>query len=243
LSATSIPSPPADPQSLSLSCLRRADVLMRRHSIPLSPALFTRSAEWPLEGLVSPQFLSPVFLLTDHCPPTCPDPVRVAAHSCFKSFTCNTYGSPRKCCKQKTYGTAKPFRCNTYRKPGVGVPRLSTFRRADVPACRRGSDLSPLFSPSYSLTYTTDAAQSFWNQSVTHTFHRDGGCISPRHASILTWSGRSTSDWRLPCPYKGRKMVRSRPGPRDARGGRDKFPRRYMQDHRSYMAGGTSAGG
>ncbi len=37
-----------------------------------------------------------------------------------KSFSCNTYGSPRKCCKQKTYGLAKPFSCNTYKKPGVG---------------------------------------------------------------------------------------------------------------------------
>ena len=31
-------------------------------------------------------------------------------------FSCNTYGSPRKCCKQRTYGIAKPFRCNTYKK-------------------------------------------------------------------------------------------------------------------------------
>ena len=45
-----------------------------------------------------------------------------------KSFSCNTYGSPRKCCKQKTYGLAKPFRCNTYKKQGVGAPP-STFRR------------------------------------------------------------------------------------------------------------------
>jgi len=38
-----------------------------------------------------------------------------------KSFRSNTYGSPRKCCKQKTYGMAKPFRCNTYKKhKGVG---------------------------------------------------------------------------------------------------------------------------
>src|SRR5260370_17629228 len=37
-----------------------------------------------------------------------------------KSFSCNTYGSPRKCCKQKTYGRAKSFRCNTYKKPGGG---------------------------------------------------------------------------------------------------------------------------
>src|SRR6266513_134129 len=38
---------------------------------------------------------------------------RVTAHYCYKSFNCNTCGSPRKCCKQKTYGPAKPFRCNT----------------------------------------------------------------------------------------------------------------------------------
>jgi hypothetical protein len=42
-----------------------------------------------------------------------------------KSFRCNTYRSPRKCCKQKTYGLPKPFRCNTYRKHGVGHPQLS----------------------------------------------------------------------------------------------------------------------
>src|SRR5882724_3191098 len=37
-----------------------------------------------------------------------------------KSFSCNTYEFPRKCCKQKTYGGAKPFRCNTYKKQGGG---------------------------------------------------------------------------------------------------------------------------
>src|SRR5260370_42522835 len=36
-----------------------------------------------------------------------------------KSFSCNTYASPRKCCKQKTYGRAKSFSCNTYKKHGV----------------------------------------------------------------------------------------------------------------------------
>ena len=43
---------------------------------------------------------------------------------CFlfsKSFSRNTYGPPRKCCKKKTYGHAKPFRCNTYTKHGMGV--------------------------------------------------------------------------------------------------------------------------
>src|SRR6266446_1974211 len=33
-----------------------------------------------------------------------------------KSFSCNTYESPRKCCKQKTYGKAKSFRCNIYER-------------------------------------------------------------------------------------------------------------------------------
>jgi hypothetical protein len=37
-----------------------------------------------------------------------------------KFFICNTYAAPRKCCKQKTYGLAKPFRCNIYKKPGEG---------------------------------------------------------------------------------------------------------------------------
>jgi hypothetical protein len=38
-----------------------------------------------------------------------------------KSFSCNIYGFPRKCCKQKTYVTAKTFRCNIYKKQGWGV--------------------------------------------------------------------------------------------------------------------------
>ncbi len=68
------------------------------------------------------QFTPPIFLLTDLCPLTCPDPVGVTAHYLLNFFSCNTYGPPRKCCKQKTYGLAKPFRCNTYKKHGVGVP-------------------------------------------------------------------------------------------------------------------------
>ena len=52
-----------------------------------------------------------------------------------KPFTCNTYGAPRKCCKQRTYGLAKPFRINTYKKHG-GSPFQAT-------CC----SLSSLFSP------------------------------------------------------------------------------------------------
>src|ERR1700682_479974 len=44
----------------------------------------------------------------------------------YKSFSCNTYGPPRKCCKQKTYGLAKSFRCNIYKIPGGGCTRLTS---------------------------------------------------------------------------------------------------------------------
>jgi hypothetical protein len=54
-----------------------------------------------------------------------------------KSFSCNTYGPPRKCCKQKTYGKANSFRCNTYKKTGgVGPP---PFHVSTVPPEVRAS--------------------------------------------------------------------------------------------------------
>src|SRR6266849_989847 len=48
----------------------------------------------------------------------------------FKSFRCNTYGTPRKCCKQRTYCIAKSFRCNTYKKHGGKGSRLWLTRNA-----------------------------------------------------------------------------------------------------------------
>src|SRR6267378_2228111 len=41
--------------------------------------------------------------------------------------------------------------------------------------------LSPLFSYSCALSYTTALAQLFSSQSVTHSFHRDGGCTLSPH--------------------------------------------------------------
>src|SRR5712692_431638 len=61
-----------------------------------------------------------------------------AAHYCFKSFSCNTYGSPRKCCKQKTYGLTNPFRCNTYAKGGEGG-QLLLARNSEIHKRRRPS--------------------------------------------------------------------------------------------------------
>ena len=45
------------------------------------------------------------------------------------SFRCNTYGHPRKCCKQKAYGLTKSFKCNTYKKSG-GALDVAIFRRS-----------------------------------------------------------------------------------------------------------------
>jgi hypothetical protein len=80
------------------------------------------------KGLPSFQSVSPVLL---HSRP-------IAAACCFKSFSCNTYVSPRKCCKQRTYGLAKSFRCNTYKKQGC------TPRRSDVQTCRRSGVFPPV---------------------------------------------------------------------------------------------------
>src|SRR5712692_8475923 len=89
---------------------------------------------------------SPILLPTDRCPLTCPDRVGVTAHYCFKSFRCNTYRPPRKCCKQKTYALAKPFRCNTYKKQGGGVP-VMVNQISDEEICpKEHRDEGPVFS-------------------------------------------------------------------------------------------------
>src|SRR6267378_7971104 len=68
----------------------------------------------------------------------------VLAPYCLKSFSCNTYGFPRKCCKQRTYGTAKPFRCNLQKTRGgvtvmVNQASAKGFRSV-VCECRPGRD-------------------------------------------------------------------------------------------------------
>ena len=88
--------------------------------------------------------LVPVLLFADRCPLNFPDqrsrpgrdPVKVTAHHSFKSFSCNTYGPPRKCCKQKTYGLSKPFRCNTYKKHGGGAVRERFLHSTPSPIFR-----------------------------------------------------------------------------------------------------------
>src|SRR5882762_7409764 len=74
----------------------------------------------------------------------CPLP---AAHYCFKSFTCNTYGPPRKCCKQKTYGLVKPFRC-TYKKTGGAGPAFPILELILLPILLSPCPTTPLRSKS-----------------------------------------------------------------------------------------------
>jgi hypothetical protein len=81
---------------------------------------------------------SPLLLTTDDCPP-------VSDYYWIKSFRCNTYRSPRKCCKQKTYGLTKPFRCNTYKKHGVASFKPDIFLYP-LPA-----DCPPIFHLPYTL--------------------------------------------------------------------------------------------
>src|SRR6266576_3995697 len=61
-----------------------------------------------------------------------------------------SYRSPRKCCKQKTYGRAKPFRCNTYKKQGVGGPLSHCTSNSFLPYPVTSSSLSSyLLLPPY----------------------------------------------------------------------------------------------
>src|SRR5260370_42591615 len=89
---------------------------------------------------------------------TCSPTVRVR-----KSFSCNTYGFPRKCCKQKTYGRLTPLDATLTKNRGVGGAPLvrsaypSLRRTPDTchpEANRRGSlkDLIASFKLSCSLT-------------------------------------------------------------------------------------------
>src|SRR6266403_2524074 len=79
---------------------------LARHAVPLTPSI-AASLSWP-SCAAEHAFSAKI----PHAGRTNPLPV---ARYCFKSFSRNAYGSPRKCCKQKTYDPTKPFRCNTYR--------------------------------------------------------------------------------------------------------------------------------
>jgi hypothetical protein len=74
----------------------------------------------PFNLFADPHPLNPVVSIfyRKHGGGAYPATVEDTPYHSLKSFSCNTYEPPRKCCKQKTYDQPKPFRCNTYKKPG-----------------------------------------------------------------------------------------------------------------------------
>jgi hypothetical protein len=71
------------------------------------------------------------------------------------SFSCNTCGSPRKYCKEKTYGEANPFKCNTYKKPGWGpafTMLAPSFEGRVFGERNPSSHFFPLFASSFFLS-------------------------------------------------------------------------------------------
>ena len=130
-------------------------VIDRRHLRQSPQSRFIRALPLPA-SLLNFQLLTfnlPLFNVATFQPsnlPTCKP---------SKSFRCNTYGSPRKCCKQKTYGLAKPFRCNTYKKTGGPIlqakrsspcPTLPPFGDSDLRTFQRAKrlDAFPAYFPS-----------------------------------------------------------------------------------------------
>src|SRR5882724_5766002 len=107
-----------------------------------------------------------------------------------KSFCGNTYGIPRKCCKQKTYGKAKSFTCTTYKKQGGGGPALRI--RQGCASCvrqRRRSRRIFLRPHSFALPCTKSVSQFLYNQAVPHSFSKLPGCRPT--ISILGIVGRT----------------------------------------------------
>jgi hypothetical protein len=93
-----------------------------------------------------------------------------------KFFSCNTYGSPRKCCKQKTYGLTKPFRCNTYEKHRGRVLSIGTFRPSDLPTCFPSIPI--LFTFLRTLLHFRKI-QLFSFQAIPHSLPKTPGGVYP----------------------------------------------------------------
>jgi len=95
--------------------------------------------------------------------PTAPSP---------NPFSCNTYGLPRKCCKQKTYGRAKSFSCNTYKKQGGGGP--STPKPATRHTLLPNGLKSFLFAFLRTLL-RSPKTQPFYFQAIPHSLSKITG--------------------------------------------------------------------
>jgi len=107
-------------------------------------------------------------------------------HRPHNFFRCNTYVFPRKCCKQKTYGRTKFFRCNTYKNRGR-VPSFPARLSLQAGTHPFRYPLSPFFHSLAHSPTQRHRRNSFPSQSVTHSFHRDGGCTPGCTPLTASW--------------------------------------------------------
>ncbi len=101
----------------------------------------------------------------------------------LKSFSCNTYGFPRKCCKQKTCGRAKPFRYNTYKKQGGGGIMVNQLPLSSKVSTRLQPSfvLNRFHTLSFSVSCNSFACHSYENCRVcTNNFHSGSPRVQPR---------------------------------------------------------------
>jgi len=134
-------------------------------------------------------------------PSTSPFPKRASDHPYFlfsKSFNRNTYGFPRKCCKQKTYGATKLFRCNTSltRNTGGGCSRLWSSSLA--------TELKPFPFTLLRTLLRRKKINSFVFKSIPHSLpqntgdggtHIPGAFVSPLGRSLRTRRSRPCRNW------------------------------------------------
>jgi hypothetical protein len=85
-----------------------------------------------------------------------------------------------------------------------GYPLARRSRHSHLRTFQRGLDLSHFFSTLYRRSCATGARQPLCNQSITHSFHRNGGCTPSVHSSLrssaYTASLRYLFPFSLPFP-------------------------------------------
>src|SRR5216683_4474918 len=121
-----------------------------------------------------------------------------------KSFICNTYALPRKCCKQKTYDRAKSFSCNTYQKTGgCGLLSLTSILRTltlDVSTWQR---FNALFIRSFRSLLKECFTTLLHSQGSTLFLKTAGVYPNNSHSGIpLRVSSRECASGPLPFPHR-----------------------------------------
>src|SRR5216683_1943211 len=113
-----------------------------------------------------------------------------------KSFSGNTYGSPRRCCKQKSYGRAKSFSCNTYKKQGGGGPPFA-------PLALHHSSLVTFFVLSFKTLPSSVSRNSFTCHWVEKSLHL---CLAGLR---IRWFDPIAESSELPKHLRSAELLRS----------------------------------